>query len=99
MTTLTTPRLLLRPWCIFDTPDLFDYASDPAVADMAGWPVYTSVDQAREFIEGTLIPKQSFAIELCETGKVIGNIALLNTVFSRAFTSLEAREVAFSLSH
>lgn len=48
---LETERLILRPWEESNTNDLFQYASDPEVAPIAGWPVHTSVENSREIIK------------------------------------------------
>lgn len=35
---LTTERLILRPWKGTDGESLYEYAKDPEVGPMAGWP-------------------------------------------------------------
>ena len=50
MTILTTPRLLLRPFEEGDAAELYDYARDPRVGPIAGWPPHTSVENSREII-------------------------------------------------
>ena len=37
---LETERLILRPWKEKDAHDLFQYASNPEVGPIAGWPVH-----------------------------------------------------------
>ena len=44
---LETERLILRSWEERDANDLFQYASDPEVGPIAGWPVHTSIEIAR----------------------------------------------------
>ena len=48
---LETERLILRPWEERDANDLFQYASNPEVGPIAGWPVHTSVENSREIIK------------------------------------------------
>ena len=50
MTILTTPRLLLRPFREGDAAELYDYAKDPRVGPIAGWPPPTSVENSLEII-------------------------------------------------
>lgn len=37
-----TERLIIRPWKESDAASLYEYAKDPAVGPIAGWPVHTS---------------------------------------------------------
>ena len=48
---LETERLILRPWEESDANDLFQYASNPEVGPIAGWPVHTSVENSKEIIK------------------------------------------------
>lgn len=48
---LETERLILRPWEERDANDLFQYASNPKVDPIAGWPVHTSVENSKEIIK------------------------------------------------
>ena len=38
---LETERLILRPWMESDAESLYQYAKDPAVGPIAGWPPHT----------------------------------------------------------
>ena len=44
---LETERLILRPWEEKDANDLFQYASNPDFGSIAGWPVYTSIENSK----------------------------------------------------
>lgn len=53
---IETPRLILRPWCMDDLTDLYEYASVPGVGEAAGWnhhkDVYESAEILEKFIQG-----------------------------------------------
>lgn len=51
---LTTKRLVLRPWMIEDAESLFEYASDPSVGPIAGWPPHKSVEERLNVIKNEL---------------------------------------------
>ena len=48
--TLETERLILRPWEEGDAESLYQYAKDPEVGPIAGWPPHTSVENSRQII-------------------------------------------------
>lgn len=95
---IETENLVLRPWRAGDAEDYLALAGDAEVSDLAGCERPKSAAEAREFIESTLIPKGCYAITQRDGGRAIGNIALLETIYSRAFDCLRAREAAFSLA-
>ena len=64
---LETERLILRPWEEKDANDLFQYASNPEVGPVAGWPVHTSVENSREIIKNYFSAPEIYAIVLKET--------------------------------
>ena len=74
---LTTERLLLRTWKETDAESLYEYAKDPEVGPIAGWPVHTSVENSREIIRGVLSAEETYAVCLKEDGKAIGSIGLM----------------------
>ena len=39
---LHTPRMILRPFTVQDTCDVYAYARDPRVGPIAGWPAHQS---------------------------------------------------------
>ncbi len=73
----TTERLLLRPWKENDAESLYDYARDPAVGPMAGWPVHTSVENSREIIRTVLSAPETYAVCLRTDNRAIGSIGLI----------------------
>lgn len=74
---LTTERLLLRPWKESDAEDLYEYAKDPEVGPIAGWPVHTSVENSREIIRDVLSAEETYAVCLKKDGIAIGSIGLM----------------------
>lgn len=73
---LTTERLVLRPWTEEDAESLFEYAKDPNVGPIAGWPSHKSVKESLDVIRNVFSGKECYAI--CEKGndKAIGAIEL-----------------------
>ena len=72
MTILTTPRLLLRPFREGDAAELYDYAKDPRVGPIAGWPPHTSVENSLEIIRTVFSAPNVFAVADRKSGRVIG---------------------------
>ncbi len=77
--TLTTERLILRPWRDDDAAVLYEYAKDPRVGPAAGWPVHTSVENSRHIIETVLSQDGTFAVTLKDTGALIGSIGIFSS--------------------
>ena len=48
--TLETERLILRRWEDSDAESLYDYAKDPEVGPIAGWPPHQSIEESRGVI-------------------------------------------------
>lgn len=71
-----TKRLILRPWEETDVESLYEYAKDPAVGPIAGWPVHTSVENSREVIRNALSAPEIYAVCLKEDNRAIGSIGL-----------------------
>ena len=44
--TLKTERLILRRWEDNDAESLFEYAKDPDVGPIAGWPAHQRIEEA-----------------------------------------------------
>ena len=76
MTVLKTERLELRPWKETDAESLYEYAKDPDVGPIAGWPAHKNVEESRNIIKNVFNGKECYAI--CEKGtdKAIGAIEL-----------------------
>lgn len=96
--TLHTPRLTLRPVRMSDAGDLYEYSSDPQVAQHVLWDAHTSIHQTRGYIRYLLRQYRSaapstFVIALRSTGKVVGTIG-----FMWLQTENRSAEVGYSLS-
>ena len=74
---LRTERLILRPWLESDAESLYEYAKDPRVGPMAGWPPHTSVENSLEIIRNVLAVDETYAVCLKEDNRAIGSIGLM----------------------
>ena len=74
---LTTERLILRKWTEADADSLYEYAKDPEVGPVAGWPPHKSTEESLDVIRNVLNGAECYAI--CEKGsnKAIGSIELI----------------------
>jgi len=71
-----TERLILRRWEEADAESLFEYASDPAVGPIAGWPAHKSIEESRNVILNVFSGGECYAICEKAAGKAIGAISL-----------------------
>lgn len=71
--TIRTERLLLRPFRESDYDDLFEFLSQLADDKFEGYPGIT-YENGREHLKYRLGSEEFYAMELSESGKVIGNI-------------------------
>ena len=80
--TLQTERLILRPWEEGDAESLYEYAKDPEVGPIAGWPPHTSVENSRQIIRDVLSADETYAVCLKEDNRAIGCIGLISPMQS-----------------
>ena len=73
---METARLILRPWNESDAESLYEYAKDPDVGPIAGWPAHTSVENSREIIRHVLSAPETYAVCLREDDRAIGSVGL-----------------------
>ena len=73
---LETERLLLRRWEESDAESLYEYARDPAVGPIAGWPPHESAEESLQVIKTVFTGPACFAICEKDSGKAIGAIEL-----------------------
>ncbi len=73
---LNTERLTLRRWKEEDADSLYEYAKDPEVGPIAGWPPHKNIKESLEVIKNVLNGDECYAI--CEKGsdKAIGAVEL-----------------------
>ena len=74
--TLETERLLLRRWTDSDAGSLYEYARDPDVGPIAGWPAHRSVEESRVVIRDVFCGKEAYAVCLKTDNRAIGAIEL-----------------------
>ena len=96
--TLETSRLILRRFRIEDAEDMYrNWASDPEVTKYLTWPTHMSVDVTR-MVLNDWIPRYedgayfNWAIEWQETGRPIGNIAVVHLT-----DEIDATEIGYCL--
>ena len=96
--TLTTPRLLLRPWRLEDLDDFYAYASVDGVGQMAGWKPHESREESARILRGFIEGKKTFALE--HEGKVIGSLGIERYDEERfpELKELRCRELGYVLS-
>ena len=73
---LETERLILRRWEESDAESLFQYAKDPDVGPIAGWPPHQSVEESLDVIRTVFNGPEAYAICLKTDNKAIGAIEL-----------------------
>ena len=73
---METERLILRRWEDADAQSLFEYASDPAVGPIAGWPAHKSMEESLGVIRNVFQDAECYAICEKHEGKAIGAISL-----------------------
>lgn len=72
-----TERLIMRPWAENDAESLYEYARDPAVGPIAGWPPHTSIENSLEVIRNVLSEPETYAVCLKDDNRAIGSIGLM----------------------
>lgn len=82
--TIETQKLILRRFKMEDAQDMYNnWASDNEVTKYLTWPTHTSIEISKLVLAGWIeqyndVQKYEWAIQLKETGSVIGSIGLLN---------------------
>ncbi|MFL4621197.1 GNAT family N-acetyltransferase [Stenotrophomonas maltophilia] len=74
---LATQRLILRPWRDSDAADLYEYARDPRVGPVAGWPPHASVEESADIIRTVFNRPEVYALQSRENGRAIGCVGIL----------------------
>jgi len=73
---LVTERLILHRWEDSDAETLFEYAKDPDIGPIAGWPVHQNIQESRDVIKNVLQVEETYAICLKDDSHPIGTAAL-----------------------
>ena len=89
---LETTRLILRPWQETDAQSLYNYAKDPTIGFMAGWPSHTSVEHSLDVIRTVFSSPETYAVILKTTGEPVGSAGIMfhDSLHSAAIQENEA---------
>ena len=90
MKEIRTKRLLLRPFRESDYDDLFEFLFQLREDEFEGYPGIT-YESGREQLAARIGSEEFYAVELADTGKVIGNLYC-------GLREYEAREVGFIIN-
>lgn len=74
---METERLILRKWTETDAASLFEYAKNPAIGPIAGWPPHKSIEESKEVIQTVFNGAECYAICEKENDIAIGAIELM----------------------
>ena len=96
---LQTERLILRKWTEPDADSLYEYAKDPAVGPIAGWPSHQSKEESLDVIRNVFNGAECYAI--CKKGsdKAIGAIELMLHGHSSNTECEDECELGFQYHH
>ena len=61
---METERLIIRRWTLDDAESLFDYAKDPEVGPVAGWPAHKTIEDSLRTIKNVFNGKEAYALSL-----------------------------------
>lgn len=71
-----TERLLLRKWTESDADSLFEYAKDPEVGPIAGWPPHKNIEESKTVIQNVFCGAECYAVCEKENNIAIGAVEL-----------------------
>ena len=96
---IETDRLILRPWRQEDLEDFYEYARVDGVGQMAGWQPHESMEKSQAILDCFIREKKTFALELKDSGKVIGSLGLEARGRNVGIPEeLQGREIGYVLS-
>lgn len=90
---ITTNRLILRYFDIFDANDVYEYSKNPNVSQPACWISHPNLEYSKKIVEKFIIKKE-IAIYHKMDKKVIGSIG----IFEPVNPNLKGMEISYSLS-
>ena len=73
---IETERLILRRWEDGDAERLYEYAKDPEVGPIAGWPPHRSIEESRAVIRDVFCGQEAYAVCLKPDGRAVGAVEL-----------------------
>ena len=73
---LETERLILRKWTEEDAESLFEYAKNPEVGPIAGWPPHKNIEESKDVIRNVFCGAECYAICEKENNIAIGSVEL-----------------------
>lgn len=73
---LKTDRLILRPWEETDADSLYEYAKNPNVGPIAGWPSHKNVEESLAVIRNVFNGAECYAICEKDNNIAVGAIEL-----------------------
>lgn len=96
--TMTTHRLVLRPWKESDLEDFYAYASVDGVGQMAGWTPHKDQNESSRILNHFIEGKHCFALEY--EGHAIGSLGIeeYNETLFPQLDTLQGREIGYVLS-
>lgn len=96
---LKTERLVLRPFCLDDLDDFYEYAKVDGVGQMAGWLPHKNKEESARILRSFIEDKKDFAIVLDR--KVIGSLGIKKYGLEEKLTEFDGykgREIGYVLS-
>ena len=96
---IETDRMILRPWKETDLDDFFEYARVDGVGQMCGWLPHETPEQSRQILDMFIAEKKTLALELKESGKVIGSVGLEPREACKELSGdLQGRDIGYVLN-
>jgi len=95
---IETPRLLLRPFRETDAADVYEYAKDPRVGPIAGWPPHRSVGESREIIRTVFSMPGVFAMEVKADGHAAGSVGFVGRHPAGELPGCPDNEIGYGLN-
>ena len=95
---LSTERLLLRPWRADDLEDFFAYASEDGVGQMAGWKPHENREESQRILDHFIRGRRTFALEY--RGRAVGSLGIEEYDEERfpELAEKKCREIGFVLA-
>jgi RimJ/RimL family protein N-acetyltransferase len=89
-------RIVIRDLTLKDAKDFYEYSKHQLVGPNAGWKPIESENIANRVLSGMILSRETFAIALSESNKLIGTISLYSNTI-RKWKS--ANSIGFSLNY